>query len=275
MAQISNTNLKHIVDKMARFALLANGTALATAIATGSPYAATALTGGLAIADADVLTQMVTLTTGFTDQDQQNDFVPPSVYIQENTPQLLQYLYSFWVGMRNALNAHMARYSINQMIAGDQSPLDAALRVINAGGITVRVHSAFQQYFGGISPNNVFTGTPLVLGTVTITGASAGTFSSAGTPTVGFCGPGQIAMENTAAEGLTSTTITLSCLQAGGTAQTNTWTVATTTINQLTAVTDTSQTYVSVAAQTPTITGGNATDTFNVVLLPDRLIVAA
>lgn len=270
MSQISNNNLKAICDKMTRHAAEANGSPMADDIATGAPYTETAPNAGLLVANTDVLGALKTLVTGFTDADQQADFIEPVLTLFQGTPLINQFIYSFWQGVRRALDAHVSRYSGNAMAVGDRSPLDAALRVINLSTL-VRLSGAFNQYYGDISPANLFAPTPFTLAQIIITGATALTFTHV-SAIDGIYGPGQIAIRNTKTEGLTSTVLTLTGI-AGGLALSPEATVATTTDDQLTACDDTAQVYTDCTAAT--VTGGFTGDTFDVVILPDRSVAAA
>lgn len=270
MSQISNSNLTILVDRMTRHAMEANGSPMADDIATGAVYTETAPDSGLLVANTDVLSALETLVTGFTDADQQSDFIPPVLGIVQNTPLINQFIFSFWAGVRRALDAHMSRYSVNAMQVGDRSPLDAALRVINLTTL-LRLSGSFQQYYGDISPANLFSPTPFVLAHITITAATTLTFQHV-SAVDGYYGPGQIAIRNTKTEGLSSTVLTLTAI-AGGLALNPTSTVTVTTDDELTAASDTSKVYTDCTAAT--VTGGVSTDTFDVVLLPDRSVAAA
>jgi len=269
MSQISNTNLKVICDKATRHALLANGSPMADDIATGAIYVETAPAAGLLPANDAILAALKTAVTNFTDADQQADFIEPVLTLFQGTPLLNQFMYSFWSGVRRALDAHMSRYSVNAMAVGDRSPLDAALRVINLSAL-VRLHGDFNTYFGDISPVNLFTPLPFVLAHITITGASTLTFVHVSA--ISDYGPGQIAIHNTKTEGLTSTVLTLTAI-AGGLALAPTSTVTVQTDEHLTVCSDTAQVYTDCTGAT--VTGGVSTDTFDVVILPDRVINAA
>ena len=271
MAQISNTNLQHIVDKAARHAAEADGVGLASAIATSAAYTVTAPTGGLTVADTDVLALLLTLVQGFTDQDQMADFIPPVNDLNEVTPVLQAYMFSFWAKVRKALDNHMARYIGNAMAVGDLSPLDAALRVINATTLTLRVSGLFNKYFGGIASTNQFTPIPFVLATVAATGASAATFVHVSSIS-GIYGPGQIALMNTKGE-TSEATITFTATK-GGVGIVTSIAAGALTNQYLTAATDTSQTYTDAPAFT-SISGATAGDTYAIVILPDRTINAA
>lgn len=275
MAQVSNANLTHLVDRPARHVLELNGTPIAKAIAAAGVYETTTPTSaGLAVANTDVLAALQTLALSFyADPDQTDDFVPPCVDLYANTPLINQFAYSFFAKLRRALDNHMARYAGNAMIAGDRSPLDAALRVINLSTL-LRVHSAFAQYFGDISPANIFTGTPFVLATIAASGATTAVLTHVSSIS-GIYGPGQIMLLNTkgAGEGGSSVVVTVTCTQ-NGVAATEIFTTAATTYLQLTATTDTSKTFTDCTAL---VSIANATDgdTYSVVIVPDRVIYAA
>lgn len=268
MAQISNTNLQHVLDKMARYASEADGVALASAIATGAAYTATSPNGGLQVANTDVISALQTVIQGLSDIVQQGDFAPPANNL--GSPILSTYVYSIWSQMRHALDMHALRY--NAGASGDLSGLDSLLRVLNASAITLRAHGAFQTYFGGLSPANLFTPTPFTLATIAVTGATTANLTHVAANTA--YGLGQIAILNTKAEGLTSTTLSLKGTQSGTPSTSFTATVATTTNNEITACSDTTQTWSDCTSLT-SISGGNSGDTFSVVILPDRTIQSA
>jgi hypothetical protein len=271
MAQISNSNLQSILDKMARWGGEADGIPLASAISTAAVYTATSPTGGLTKANSDVLALLLALASGFSDVYQQQDFEPPANDLNVAQP-LGGVLYaSLWSAMRKALDKHAARY--NAVAQGDLSALDALLRILNTSAITLRASGLFQQYFGGISVANMFTPTPFVLATVTATAAATATFAHVASIALSY-GPGQIALLNTKSGGNTSTaTITVTCTKSG-VATSVAITAGATTYDYLTAATDTSQTYTDCTALV-SISGATAGDTYALVILPDRTVNAA
>jgi hypothetical protein len=271
MAQISNADLIHILDRMARWGGEAAGIPLASAVATGGVYAATSPNAGIAVADADVLAALQTLVGGFTDVHQQEDFIPPVVALNDGQPALGSLGYNFWAALRRALDIHGLRY--NSLAAGDLSGLDAMLRVLNASAPTVRAHGLFNQYFGNLSPGNVFVPTPFTLATLAVTGATSATFTHVGALDLTLYGPGKIAVLNTKTEGLTSTVLTMTCTKSG-VATSVPFTVNVTTNNYLTAGGDATLTFSDCTALA-SISGGVTGDTFSVVILPDRAISAA
>ena len=271
MAQISNANLITILDRMARWGGEAGGIPLASAVATGGVYAATSPNAGIAVADTDVLAALQTLVGGFTDVHQQEDFIPPVVALNDGQPALGSLGYNFWAAVRQALDIHGLRY--NSLATGDLSGLDAMLRVLNASTPTVRAHGLFNQYFGNLSPGNVFVPTPFTLATLAVTGATSATFTHVAALDLTLYGRGKIAVLNTKTEGLTSTVLTMTCTKSG-VATSVVFTVNVTTNNYLTAGGDATLTFSDCTALV-SISGGFTGDTFSLVILPDRAISAA
>lgn len=276
MAQISTGNLTTLMDRMARHAAELSGTPLASAIATGGAYAATSPSGGVGNANTNVLSAMVTSALSYADAAQMADLIPAISQASLAPGTSDNFLSTFWAPLRRALENHLGRY--NSRTSTDLSYLDAALRVINANAITLRAHGAFAQYFGGVSAANVFTPTPYVIGTLTVTGATTATFAktgmggSTGLLDTSLYGPGQVALLNTKSEGLTSTTFVLTCLSSGVGVPV-TIDVTSTTNNELTAGDVTTQTITGVTGLV-SVAGGVSTDTFSIVILPDRCINA-
>lgn len=264
-AQISTANLESIMDKLARFAAEANGDPLASAIATGGAYAVTVPNSGVSVGANDVVPTLQTLISGFTDMQQQDD-LGPSVVGLGTTFNIQSYVYSLWVDLVKGLNKQGQRF--NTMLSTDRSGLDAMLRVLNATTLTLRAHGSFSKYFGGLSPVNVFTPIPAVIATLSV---SATNVVAVGTVTpldLTQYGTGQLAIQNTKAEGLTSTVFTVT-----SPTQTNTFTVSSQTNNELTAGSDNGKTWSTIS--TVTVSGGFNTDTFNLVILPDRTVNTA
>lgn len=277
MAQISTANLKTLIDKIARYVAELDGLPLASAVATGSLYTVTVPNSGLLKANSDVLSALDTLVLTTIDDATLMALLYPAVrqlYVQN--PVLNSVYAALLAKVLDALDAY--GQANNTLTSADRGGLDAMLRVLNAGAPTLRAHEALSKYCGRLSPGNVFTNLPYVLGHVAITGATTGTYTPTGNNSDGKLdtsrfAPGQVALLNTKGEGLTSTTVALTILKNGVGGTVN-WTVATTTDQQLTAGDDTSLAMTGCLAQTPAITGGNSGDTFDVVILPDRAISA-
>ena len=272
MAQISNANLIILLDKMARWAAEAEGTALASSLST---YAVTAPTGGIGVANTDVLAALKVAVAAYTDADQQADFVCPVLDLNNSQPILGSLAFYFWTKMRRALDEHMGRYAANAIAAGDISYLDAALRVLNAAVATVRAHALFAQYFGGLNPNNVFPATPITLATVVVTGASTATFTHIAALDSTLYGPCKLMVLNTKTEGLTSTVLTFPVAVKAGVPTSIAATITSQTSQLLTAFGDTTVAFTDCPVTSATISGGVSTDTFSVVAIPDRAINAA
>jgi len=279
MAQISTANLQTLLDKMARWAAEANGDALASAVATGGAYAATVPNSGLVVANSDVLATLDTLVlTTIADPDLDRLVYPFVDQLKIQNPVGNSTWAAIWGQVLNALDAYGAYW--NALTLADKGGLDAMLRVLNAAAPTLRVHAAFAKYFGRVSPGNVFTDVPYVLGTIAVTGASAGTYTPTGLNGTGNLdttrfGPGKIALQNTkgSAEG-TLDVVTVNAIK-NGVSTPETFTAGATSNNYLTQATgDVTLTFSGVAAQVPTISSGTNADAFSLVILPDRAINA-
>jgi len=269
MAQISTANLKLFIDKMARHANQWDGAAVASGVSAPGLYAEVdPLKYGLQPANAQIAL-LRTLVLTFADLEQTADFVAPVRDLYDGLPQVNAV--RLWSGLLDALDAHAARY--NAMIAGDRSPLDALLRVLNVSTPTLRAHGDFNKYFGRLSPGNVFCALPYTLATITVTGATTATFAHVAAIDATLYSTGAIALRNTKGEGLTSTTVTLTCVKSG-VAQSAAFTQTHTTPDYLAAGPDADLLY-SDCTGLISISGGNTGDTFSVVILPDRPINGA
>jgi len=270
MAQISNANLQSVLDKMARWAAETNGDPLASNL---SVYALTSPNAGFAVANTDVLAALQTLITGLTDPYQKADLLPPVVALNSGPPALGSLGHAFWAAVRAALDVHALRY--NNLAAADRSGLDALLRVLNASAPTLRAHGKFAQYFGNLSPGNVFTPLCFTLATVTVTGATSANFVHVTALDTELYAAGQIKVLNTKTEGLTSTVLTFPNAVKSGAAHSITATITTTTNQYLTAFDDVELLFTDCPVTGATITGGVSGDTFSIVIVPDRTVNGA
>ena len=288
MAQISNAQLQAILDKAARHAAEANGDPLPTAIATAAPYAVSVPNGGLSVANSDVLSALDIYVLATIADAVLTGAVYKAVHrLNTNNPQLVV---DYWREVLDGLDAY-GILAGNTLQPTDRGGLDAMLRVINTPTLTLRASGTFNQYFGRLSPSNVFPTTPFVLGTIAVTGAAAGTLTLTGASLNGLLdttkyGPGQIAMLNSKGSANGSLdVITINVLKNGVPTQV-VFTAGATTDKYLTAATgDTTQTFTGLSgtggaagatgcALVSIATGTNG-DAFSIVILPDRKINAA
>lgn len=272
MAQISTGNLTTILDKIGRHGALKDGLTLAHAVATGGVYSETVYTGGLLVANSAIISALRTTILGLNDGPAEALLLPAIEKLYDTPPNSV---FPEWATSVENLDAYGLLN--NPFASGDRSGLDAMLRVLNTATPTLRVHEAFAKYLGCVSPNNVFTGLAYQLATLTITGATSGTFALTGKNSDGLLdtlrfAPGKVAIRNTKTEGLTSTVITVTCIK-NGVATSVVFTVSVTTNAYLTAGDDTTLTMSGCTALV-SISGGFTGDTFDFVILPDRAIDA-
>src|SRR4051812_43201969 len=144
MAFISTSNLRSILDKLARFA----------SEAVGDPGFNASFNAGFAQASADVLTggnSIATLVLGLADEDQVADLLPAARDLDQThpTPPV-----GFLIAvpeiskMLNALDVHAKRYGYKG--------IDDALTALNVSTPTLRAHGFFRQYLGKITAANSF-----------------------------------------------------------------------------------------------------------------------
>ena len=264
MAIISASHLQTILDKAARWAAEAVGDSNVVA----SPNA------GLLVANSDVLSALETAVAGFTDPEQLADLLPSVRDLADSNPILNSWAGSVWSELLDALDAHCRRYGY--------ANLDAYLTYLNQSTPTLRAHGDFSQYLGRVSAPNTFTpGNALVLrgngllAVVTVTGAATADFVHVGPLDLTKYAPGQIKVLNTNTEGLTSTVLTFpNAINSSG-AESIVATITVQTNGHLTVFSDTGLIFSDCPVAGASISGGNAGDTFAIVIVPDRSVTSA
>jgi hypothetical protein len=255
MSIISSSDLQTILDKAARHA----------AEVLGDPNVVTTPNAGLLVANTDVLAALQTAVAGFTDDGQVADLLP-AVYGLAQAPPGLSFG-PIWAGVLDALDRHCRRFGYDT--------LDKYLDYLNVTTPTLRAHGDFAAYIRGLSPGNVFTPANWVVMHVTVTGAGTATFTHIAALDTTKYGKAQIKVLNTKTEGLTSTVLTFPKAQKNGADHSVVATITDTTDGHLTVFDDTDLAFTDVLVTSATISGGNSTDTFDIVIVPDRDIAAA
>jgi hypothetical protein len=240
----------------------------------------------MSVANSDVLATLDTrVLTTIADETFMRVVFPAVDKLNIQNPSGAAFFASVWngqpvsgaKGVLDALDDYGQLF--NALIATDRGGLDALLRVLNASSPTLRVHGLFAKYFGRVSPNNVFTDVPYVLGTILISGSTAGTYTPTGLNGTGMLdttrfAPGQVALQTSKSGGNSSADAVTMTVISGGVPVVVTFTT-TDTANYLTPATGlTTKTVTGAIAQSITVTSGTNLDTFNVVILPDRAISA-
>jgi len=262
MSLITNTELRTILDKLARWASEAIGdTAFNNAFTAGMQLANShVMSGGsslatyiLATADEDVIADLLPAAR---DLDESNP-VPPDGFLLA-IPGITKLI--------AGLNAHIKRYN-------GAASLDAYLTLLNAGTPTLRAHGFFAKYLKTLSKGNVFIPTDLDIATFTETGAAAGTFAHlTAIDTTAYAGAKLVA-KNVGA--LTSSAvISVVAKKLDGTSATLTATLSTHTDAHETDLSDTTQLYVDVTNITMASGGTNA-DVFKITAKTDRSVASA
>jgi hypothetical protein len=256
MAIIGTNNLQTILDKAARWAGETQGDTSVVAAANA----------GLLVANTDVLAALQTAVMGLTDVEQVADLLPSIRDLNDGAPVLHSWAGSVWAAVMRALDTHSQRYGY--------ASLDAYLTYLNSVSPTLRVHGAI-SLLRAFSPGNVFTSANCVLATAAVTGASTATFTHVAALDTTRYAPGQIKVLNTKGEGLTSTVLTFPGAIKNGVATSINATVTVTTNATLTVFSDANLAFTDCPIAGATISGGNAGDTFSIVIVPDRSVSAA
>jgi len=257
MGIISTGNLTTVLDKLARHA----------AEVVGDGKVVSSPNAGLLLANYDVLVPLATLILGLGDPDQEADLLRAAHDLVNGPPQLQSYLGGVWAPELDALDAHCRRFGYDT--------LDAYLTYLNAATGVLRAHEDFSIYLRHLSPRNLFTPANVVLMHVTVTGATTADFVHVAALDTAKYGPGQIKVLNTKTEGLTSTVLTFPKAQKNGADHSVVATVTVQTDGNLTGFDDTDLAFTDVLTTSATISGGVSTDTFDIVVVPDRSIAAA
>jgi len=164
----------------------------------------------------------------------------------------------------NAMNTHLRHYT-----DGAYATLDAYLLHLNASTPTLRVHQAFADHLKSLSRKNVFIGSDTVLATFTVLSATTGTFASVATIGTSYAGA-KLVVKNQGGN-TSGATLTITGKKVDGTSNAAlTVTVSSGTDNAEQDLSDTLQLYVEVTAIA--ITGGTATDVYEIVAKTDRSI---
>jgi hypothetical protein len=257
MSIIASSDLQTILDKAARHA----------AEVLGDPNVVTTPNAGLLVANTDVLAALQTAVAGFTDDGQVADLLPAVYALALGPPTANGLLSASWANVLAALDAHCRRFGYDT--------LDKYLDYLNVTTPTLRAHGDFAAYVRGLSPTNVFTPANWVVMHVTVTGATAATFTHVAALDITKYAKAQIKVLNTKTEGLTSTVLTFPKAQKNGADHSVTATITVQTDGNLTVFDDVDLAFTDVLTTSATISGGVATDTFDIVIVPDRDIAAA
>ena len=257
MPIIGASDLQTILDKAARWA----------AEVLGDSNVVTTPNAGLLLANTDVAAALETAVAAFTDPEQLADLLPAVRDFADGPPIMHSWAGSNWAAILDALDAHCRRYGY--------ADLDAYLSDLNVATGVLRAHADFSAYLRRLSALNVFTPVEHIVMHVTATGTGTATFTHVAALDTDLYAPGQIKVRNTKTEGLTSTVLTFPKAQKAGVDHSVVATVTVTTDENETDFDDTDLAFDDVLAASATISGGVSTDTFDIVIVPDRDIVAA
>jgi hypothetical protein len=263
MPLITNAALQAILDKLARFATES----------VGDPEFSESFNAGMDAAAANVFLGAGALDQYILDTDDIDvvaDLLPAARDLGEDPPSPSDgFILSITSisAMINALNAHCKRYG-----PAGTTGLDNYLTGLNLATPTLRAHGHFRKYLKTISAKNSFVPNDTVLATLTVTGAAAGTFASvASIATTSYAGA-KLVVKNQGAV-TTGATLTVTGKKFDGTSAALTATINTGTDNTETDLSDTTKLFVQVT--NITISGGTATDVYEIVAKTDRSIAAA
>jgi hypothetical protein len=262
MPQISNSNLRTVLDKLARFC----------AESTGDLEFNPAFTAGVATASANVLSgygAIAAFLLTLADEDIESDMLPPFRDLDQSNPPVPDgFVLTPMRAALAGLDAHFKHFGF--------VGLDAYLKSINgAAGITptLRVHGHFRKYLKNLSALNCFIPNDLVLATFLETGGAAGTYAHlAAIDTPKYAGAKLVAKNVTALT--TSAVITVTAKKVDGTSASLTATLSTHTINHETDLYDTTAIYTDVTAISMA-SGGTNLDEFEIVAKTDRSVASA
>lgn len=260
MPILSNTQLRTILDKMARWATES----------VGDPEFNAGFNAGMAKANADVLSgtnSIATYVLGLNDEDIEADLLPAARDLDENSPSPADgFLLTIpeMATMVKALDTHFKRYNFKGV--------DDYLTQQNAATPTLRAHGHFKQYLKTISAKNSFIPNDLDLATFTETGAAAGTFGHLNAIATSKYAGAKLVVKNVTAL-TTSAVVSVTAKKLDGTSASLTATLSTHTIGHETDLSDATQVYVDVTAIA--ITTGTNGDQFKIVAKTDRDISAA
>ncbi len=262
MALISNTDLQAIVDKMARWA----------AESVGDAAFSNAFNAGMELANANVMSGSGSLFDYIfgtcTDGDVAADLLGAARDLDESNPvPPTRFLFNISgvSAFLTSLNNHIKRYNPTT------TTLDAYLSELNASTPTLRVHQAFHDHLKAMTRKNVFVGADTVLATFTTSGAATGTYAHVAALGSAYAGS-KLVVKN---QGVVTTGATLSVTgkKLDATTQIITATIVTGTDNTETDLSLTTKLFYDVT--NITISGGTASDVYEIVAKTDRDISAA
>lgn len=262
MAIISNSALQDILDKMARWG----------AMSVGDSGFDDAFNAGMQAANAACMSGSGSLfqylaDLAATDADPAADMLGAARNLDESNPTPpTRFLFgiSSISAFLTAINTHIARYNPST------TTLDAYLTQLNASTPTLRVHQAFHDHLKAMSRGNVFVGADTVLATFTVTAATTGTFASV-TTLAGYAGA-KLVIKNQGGN-TSGASLSITGKKLDGTTQVLTVTVSSGTDDAEQDLSSTAKLFVEVTAIS--ITGGTATDVYEIVAKTDRDISAA
>ena len=265
MPIITNTDLQHIGDKLARFA----------GESVGDPEFAAGFNAGMEKAANDVLSgsnSIAQYLLDLADEDVTADLLPAARDLDETHPSPADgFLLSLGgVGaMLKAMNTHFKRYGY----AG----LDAYLTSLNgATGLTptLRFHGHFKKYLQTISAQNAFIPADLDLATFAVTGGAAGTYAHLAAISKAQYAGAKLVLKNVGAL-TTSPVVTVTGKRwATGATASLTATISVHTDLHETDLSDTGELWMDVTNIT-IASGGTSGDHFKVVAKSDRDVSAA
>lgn len=260
MAIIGNSDLQTILDKLARF----------VTESVGDPEFADDFNAGMEFAADNVFSGAGALSTfilGLDDIDQVADLLPAARSLDETHPTPPDGFVLSIPGinaMIAGLNAHFRFFGY--------TGLDNYLTTQNASTPTLRAHGNFRKYLKTIAAKNSFIPNDTVLATLTMTGATTGTYANvASIDTTKYAGAKLVAKNQGATN--SDSTISVTARKLDGTTAVLTATLSTNTDNAEADLSVTTKLFVAVTGIT--VTGGTNGDVIEIVAKTDRSIAAA
>ena len=262
MALITNTELRTILDKLARWA----------SESIGDPAFNADFSAGMNLANGNVMSgggSLATYILATADEDVIADLLPAARDLDENNPVPPDGFLLAIPGITKliaGLNAHIKRYN-------GAANIDAYLTLLNAATPTLRAHGFFAKYLKTLSKGNLFIPNHLDITTFTETGAAAGTYAHlTAIDTTSYAGA-KFVVKNVGAL-TTSAVVSVTAKKLDGTSAVLTATLSTHTDAHETDLSDTTQLYVDVTGITMA-SGGTAADAFKIVAKTDRSVASA
>lgn len=265
MSIITNTDLQHIGDKLARFATES----------VGDPEFSDAFNAGMEKASEDVLSgsnSIATYLLTLAEEDVTADLLPAARDLDETHPTPGDGFLLAIQGvnaMITALNNHFKRHGFASM--------DAYLSSINgATGLTptLRFHGHFKKYLKTISAVNAFIPTDTDIATFAVTGAATGTYAHVAAISKTQYAGAKLVIKNVGALSSSAVVTVTGKKWSDGSAVSLTATLSTHDDAHETDLSDTAQLYMDVTNIT-IASGGTGGDHFKVVAKTDRDISAA